>query len=138
MKEELEYLMDKNATSINKYYQKGEEISLAITEELIRSVLEESILDTSRLSFVEYSKKYLSNVSYFDYKDFTSSEIRTIIGETPLTERDRHIATLRFIDLKSEEEIGDILFIDKKTVHSNIPKISYLLKRTAFKLYTKQ
>ena len=137
MKEYLELLVEKNADSINKHYQKGEEISHAIIEEVLRSVLEESLLDTTKLSFVEYSKKHLSNITYFDYKDFTSSEIKTIIGETPLTERDRKIATLRYIDLKSEEEIGDILFVDKKTIHTNIPKISYLLKRTASKLYSK-
>lgn len=137
MKEELESLLQKNALSIDKHYQKGEQISESIIEEVLRSTLEESLLDTSRLTFVEYSKKYLTNCSYFEYKDFTSSEIKVIIGETPLTERDRKIATLRYIDLKSEEEIGDILLIDKKTVHSNIPKISLLLKRTASKIYSK-
>lgn len=137
MKEELESLMAKNAISINTHYQKGEDISLAIVEEVVKTILEESLLDASRLSFIEYSKKYLSNVTFFDYRDFTSTEIKEIIGETPLTERDRHIAALRYIELKSEEEIAEKLYIDKKTVHSNIPKISYQLKRTATRLYKK-
>lgn len=137
MKDELEQLMAKNALAINKNYQKGEEVSLSIVEEVIKSLLEESLLDTSRLTFVEFSNKYLSNLNFFDYRDFTSTEIKEIIGETPLTERDRHIATLRYIECKSEEEIADKLMIDKKTVHSNIPKISYSLKRTASRLYKK-
>lgn len=137
MKELIEDLVAKNVISINNHYQKGEDTSLLIIEEAIKRLLEESLLDTARLSFVDYSNKYLSNEMFFDYRDFTSTEIRQIIGETPLTERDRHIATLRFIDRKSEEEISNDLYLDKKTVHTNIPKISCLLKRTALKIHRK-
>ncbi len=91
MKEELETLITKHVESINKHYLKGEDLSLLIVDSVIKSLLEECLLDTSRLSFIEYSNKYLSNVTFFDYRDFTSAEIRTIIGETLPTERDRHI-----------------------------------------------
>lgn len=135
MKELVGELIKQNALSIEKNYLKNADTSLLITETIIKSKLEEMLIDSNRLSFIDFSKKYINTSDFFECKDFTSTEINRIISETPLTERDRKIAVLRYIECKSEEDISSILYIDKKTVHSNIPKISILLKRTAHKIF---
>lgn len=135
MKELIGELIRQNALSIERNYLKNPDTSLLITETILKSKLEEMFIDSNRLSFIDFSKKYINTSDFFESKDFTSSEINQIISETPLTERDRKIAVLRYAECKSEEDISNILYIDKKTVHSNLPKISILLKRTAHKIF---
>ncbi|MCQ2743092.1 MAG: hypothetical protein MJ239_07410 [Bacilli bacterium] len=137
MKQEVESLFAQNVALISRQYQRNTEASELIVEVIMMFRLQECLRDAETMNFVEFSKKYINKYEFFEYKDFSVTEIKAIIGETPLTERDRKLAELRYIDLKSEEEIADILYIDKKTVHSNIPKISIALKRTAAKLHLK-
>lgn len=70
-------------------------------------------------------------------QDFTVSEIREIISETPLKQLDRDIAYLRYIDCMTFDEISDQLGYDPKTIKSHLPDISLKLKSTCAKIFTK-
>lgn len=70
-------------------------------------------------------------------QDFTVSEIKEIISETPLKQLDRDIAYLRYIDCMTFDEISDQLGYDPKTIKSHLPDISIKLKSTCTKLFTK-
>lgn len=116
-------------------YNKNEEDANKIIDDLLTTFIKRVTLKMGDMSFKDLYKDYLSNNSNFSYKDFTTSEILNIIKETSLSDRDKEIARLRYIELKSEEDISYIIQVDKKTVHSNLPKISSELKRTCNKLY---
>lgn len=122
---------------IKNQYNKSDEKAQIILDTLSNDFLDQVITDSKNVQFTDFYKKYKLDSKMFEYTDFTQSEVKKIISETPLTERDRKMATLRFVELKSEEDIAGILVIDKKTVHNNLPKISYLLKCTCNKLYNK-
>lgn len=124
-------------TEIKSKYNRDEEEASMMINTFLDSYLKKAICDTSLLTFKDFYLKYACDSKLITYEDFTTSEIENIINETSLTDRDRQIATLRFIKLKSEEDIASILQIDKKTVHSNISKISDALKNTCLKLYKK-
>ena len=118
-------------------YEKSDEQIDLIIDDLLSVYIKEVIKDSSRLSFVEFYSRYLSDESILSSGDFLTSEIDRIIQETPLTDRDKKIAKLRYEEKKSEDEIADILQIDKKTVHTNISKISTALRKTCRILYKK-
>lgn len=118
-------------------YEKSDEQIDLIIDDLLSIHIKEVIKDSSRLSFVEFYSRYLSDESILSSGDFLTSEIERIIQETPLTDRDKKIAKLRYEEKKSEDEIADILQIDKKTVHTNISKISTALRNTCRILYKK-
>ncbi len=117
-------------------YNKKDDLVEEILKKLVYTYLDQVLLDVNNMSFVDFYKKYLNGMVAFEASDFTTTEITNIIAETPLTERDRNMAKLYYIELRSEEDIARILDIDKKTVHSNIPKISTKLKTTSVKLYS--
>lgn len=118
-------------------YEKSDEQIDLIIDDLLSIYIKEVIKDSSRLSFVEFYSRYLSDESILTSSDFLISELERIIQETPLTDRDKKIAKLRYEEKKSEDEIADILQIDKKTVHTNISKISTALRKTCRILYKK-
>ncbi len=122
---------------IVKKYVKSEEEAEAILQDCLETFIKKAIKDANELSFRDFYECYLSNPDNLSSKDFLASEIETIIQETPLSERDKAIARYRYIEMKSEDDIANLLLIDKKTVHSNIHKISPLLKATCKKLYKK-
>lgn len=126
-----ENLVNEIMSTFNKTHQEA----ILIAEDLINTFINRVNLEMSDLSFKEFYKRYLTDNNLITYKDFTTSEIIHIIEETSLSERDKEIARLRYIECKSEEEISYKLMIDKKTVHSNLPKISSALKQTCKKLY---
>lgn len=55
--------------------------------------------------------------------DFTVTEIRHLISETVLTERDIEIAEMRFIKLYTVEKIAERLGYDERTIKSACVKI---------------
>ncbi len=75
--------------------------------------------------------------SKLTFDDFTVSEIKELLDETSLRKDDRTIATERFIECKSVQEIADKLYIDFKTCTSRIAKIEQKLKGTCFKFFKK-
>lgn len=133
-----EHLFDIVRRELKLYYEKSDEKTELILSDLISVFVKEVIKDSSSLSFVEFFAKYLNDESLLTSDDFLASEIERIINETPLSERDKKIARLRYIEKKSEDEIADLLLVDKKTVHNNISKISTLLKKTCFLIYKKR
>jgi len=133
-----QHLFDVIRRELKLYYDKSDEKIELILSDLVSIFAKEVIKDSSSLSFVEFFSKYLNDESLLTSEDFLASEIERIIRETPLSERDKKIATLRYIEKKSEDEIADNLLIDKKTVHNNISKISLALKKTCFLIYKKR
>lgn len=91
--------------------------------------------DTSQLSFIEFYKKYLTGTMFLDCNDFTKTQIKEIIAEAPLNERDRILATMYWVDIKNEQDIANELNYDIRTIRNNIPKISQILKQTCAKIY---
>lgn len=121
---------------MNKF-NKDEAISEEIVNRIFKSYIIAVASDIHNLSFTEFYKKYINGMSVFQASDFTKTQIQTIIDETPLTERDRNIARLYFIELKSEDYIADKLMLDKKTVRSNLVKIRGYLNSTCCKLFSR-
>jgi len=128
-------LINELKESIILNYHKDDKVSEEIVEKIMMSYIRQCTIDSTNLGFSDFYKKYLNGMLVYDSHDFTSSEIMSIINETPLSDRDKEIAKLYYIELKSEEDIAYIVGIDKKTVHSNLPKISIKLKTTCSKLY---
>lgn len=131
------HLIDVLKKELQLNYEKSDEQIDLIMDDIFSIYIKEVIKDSSRLSFVEFYSRYLSDESLLTSSDFLISEIERIIQETPLTDRDKKIARLRYEEKKSEDEIADILQIDKKTVHTNISKISASLKKICRMLYKK-
>lgn len=70
-------------------------------------------------------------------KDFlTISELKEIISETALTEVDRTIAVMRYIDSKSVQEIASEIGYDERTVRRRLciigPKLCETLLRIVY------
>ena len=120
-----------------KAYPDKKEQEFEIIGKVINIFLHSVQLDTERLSFVEFYKKYLKHTLFLGNVDFTNTEVEQIIAESKLNERDKHLATLYWVDMMSEADIVDELGIDRKTVRNNIPKISLELKKVAAKMYSK-
>ncbi len=66
---------------------------------------------------------------------FTVSDIRNIIAETPLTKENRLIATKRYCDKETVEEIADELGYDKRTIEVREKIILCDLVKVAMKIY---
>lgn len=135
LKEKFRLEFEKTTEWIVKEYPNKEESARNIVGEIIIDKLHEIRFSSENLNFIEFYKKYLLGSLYLDCDDFTKSQIDHIINESHLTERDRNLAKYYWLDLLSEEEISNKLFIDRKTVRNNIPKISMKLKETASKIY---
>jgi len=135
LKEKFRLEFEKTTEWIIKEYPNKDESARNIVGEIIIDKLHEIRYDSENLNFIEFYKKYLLGSLYLDCDDFTESQIDNIINESHLTERDRKLAKYYWLDLLSEEEISNKLFIDRKTVRNNIPKISMKLKETASKIY---
>lgn len=110
-------------------YKEGEERQ--IMGFIVNNYLLEVSCDLEKLDFRDFYDKYLQGSLFLGCNDFTKSEVKKIIEEARLNERDSKLATMYWIDLLSEDDIGYKLGIDRKTVRNNIPKISYLLKRAS-------
>jgi len=87
-------------------------------------------------------KEFFSNLTQDEQMDLTShdftiSEIREIIEETPLHSLDKQIAIYRYIECMTLEEIANKLGYDVKTILSHVKKISIKLKKTCTRLFYK-
>ena len=70
-------------------------------------------------------------------QDFTVSEIKEIINETPLSVVEREIAYCRYVDCMTFEEIADRMNYGVTTVKRHLPRISIKLKTTCTRLFLK-
>lgn len=119
---------------IDKFPEKKEYADEIIDVILARELLKFRI-ELSTKSFLQLYQEYCLPTETLECEDVTKSEVETLIYEAKLSERDNKIAKLYFVDHKSEDNIAQELMVDKKTIHSNLPKISHRLKRTAIQLY---
>ena len=69
---------------------------------------------------------------------FTVSDINKIISETPLTKENRLIATKRFADKETVEEIADSLGYDKRTIEVRLKLILIEVIKIAVKIYARR
>ncbi len=137
LKEKFSIEFERAVEWIMKNYPNKDETARDIVGEIIINELHEIRFDCENLNFIDFYKRHLPGSLYLDYDDFTKSQLEEIIRESHLTDRDRKLACYYWLELLSEEEISNKLLIDRKTVRNNIPKISFKLKTTASKLYTK-
>lgn len=135
IKEEFKDEFYKTCNFVKTNYPSKEEQEGEIVGTIIIQLLHEVQHDTEKMNFIEFYKKHLKGTLFLCCDDFTATEIKQIIEESPLNERDKLIATTYWIDLMSEEDISYKVGCDKKTIRNNIPKISMILKTTASKLY---
>ena len=69
---------------------------------------------------------------------FTVSDINNIIAETPLTKENRLIATKRYADRETVEEIADELGYDKRTIEVRLKLISMEMTKVTVKMYARK
>ena len=93
-------------------------------------------MSKTSLSLYEEVVKDRSVVLYTDC--FTVSEIHNIIAETPLTKENRTIATKRYCDRETVEEIADEMGYDKRTIEVRLKLVSLELTKVATKIYAKK
>lgn len=137
IKEEFKDEFYKTCEMIRENYSTKDEEEGEILGTIIIQLLHEVQHDTEKMSFIEFYKKHLKGTLYLGCEDFTATEIKYIIDESPLTERDKTIALTYWVDLMSEDDIAYKVGCDKKTIRNNVPKISMILKTTAAKIYSK-
>lgn len=101
---------------------------------VIINTLHQFKCDAEKLCFIDLYNKYFPNTLFLSADDFTATETLKIIEEAPLSDRDKKLSKMYWVDLLSEDEISSKLMIDRKTVRNNIPKISLILKKTASKV----
>lgn len=90
----------------------------------------------------EGRKRYFSKLSDSEkekltYKDFLVSEIKEILNETCLSKIDRKIATYRFIDCMTLEEIAALTNYEIKTIQTHLNKIHKEFTKTFLKFFQK-
>ena len=70
------------------------------------------------------------------FNDFTASEIKEIVAEMCLSELDRNIAILRFVDCMTIDEIAYKLGIDYRTCKVHIDRIKEKFNQTCIKFFS--
>ena len=71
------------------------------------------------------------------FRDFTCSEIRWLIDETPFSPTDRKVAVLRFVENRTYDDIsGRMEWYSNTTTIKHCRFVSEALKRTCFKVFT--
>lgn len=83
---------------------------------------------------LEHFRKMTDEQKYaLTYQDFTVSEIKELIAETPMCDLDKRIAVGKFVNDMTADEIGDKEHLDVRTVARHILKIRCLIKCTCIK-----
>lgn len=134
-KERFKIEFERTVEAILKKYPTKEGVEKEIVGHIINTFLHQVQIDVEKLTFVDFYKEYLQGTLYLDYNDFTSSQIREIIDESPLSELDKKLSIYYWLEMRSEEDIARELGIDKKTVRKHIPNVSMVLKKTSSRLY---
>ena len=65
---------------------------------------------------------------------FTKSEATEIINDTILSDEERKLALLYFIDKKTKEEIAALTFHDRRIVRKQLDVLSRKLKKTLLRM----
>lgn len=134
-KNEIEKLIlkeiEETALLMTKRHPNKSEFLAEIIERLILEKIEQIKVDLYQMSFKDFYKKHLKGLEVFSKDDFTKKELEEIIEEAYLSERDKNIAKLYYINEMKHEEIALKLGVDRKTVTRNMPKVKSTLKKQA-------
>lgn len=117
-------------------FRKSEEIAKLVVGTVICNTLKKLQIDTDELLFIDFYKKYVHNPKALSFEDFTVSQLKQIIDETPRNDSDRQIAYKRYIERKTQLDIADEVGVSEpRTIGNNKERISKRLRVTASKLY---
>ena len=127
---------DETVHDVRINFGKSEEIARLIVGTVICNTLKKLQIDTDELLFIEFYKKYVHELKTLSFDDFTVSQLKQIIDETPMSNSDRQIAYKMFIERKTQLDIADeVGFSEPRSIGNNKDRISNRLKVTASKLY---
>lgn len=127
---------DETVHDVMVNFGKSEEIARLIVGTVICNTLKKLQIDTDELLFIEFYKKYVHEPKTLSFDDFTVSQLKQIIDETPMSNSDRQIAYKMFIERKTQLDIADeVGFSEPRSIGNNKDHISNRLKVTASKLY---
>lgn len=127
---------DETVHDVMVNFGKSEEIARLIVGTVICNTLKKLQIDTDELLFIEFYKKYVHQPKALSFDDFTVSQLKQIIDETPMSNSDRQIAYKMFIERKTQLDIADeVGFSEPRSIGNNKDRISKRLKVTASKLY---
>lgn len=127
---------DETVHDVMVNFGKPEEIARLIVGTVICNTLKKLQIDTDELLFIEFYKKYVHEPKALSYEDFTVSQLKQIIDETPMSNSDRQIAYKMFIERKTQLDIADEVGVSEpRTIGNNKERISKRLRVTASKLY---
>lgn len=127
---------DETVHDVMVNFGKPEEIARLIVGTVICNTLKKLQIDTDELLFIEFYKKYVHEPKALSFDDFTVSQLKQIIDETPMSNSDRQIAYKMFIERKTQLDIADeVGFSEPRSIGNNKDRISNRLKVTASKLY---
>lgn len=127
---------DETVHDVMVNFGKPEEIARLIVGTVICNTLKKLQIDTDELLFIEFYKKYVHEPKALSFDDFTVSQLKQIIDETPMSNSDRQIAYKMFIERKTQLDIADeVGFSEPRSIGNNKDRISQRLKVTASKLY---
>lgn len=127
---------DETVHDVRINFGKSEDIARLIVGTVICNTLKKLQIDTDELLFIEFYKKYVHQPKALSFDDFTVSQLKQIIDETPMSNSDRQIAYKMFIERKTQLDIADeVGFSEPRSIGNNKDRISNRLKVTASKLY---
>lgn len=127
---------DETVHDVMANFGKSEDIARLIVGTVICNTLKKLQIDTDELLFIEFYKKYVHQPKALSFDDFTVSQLKQIIDETPMSNSDRQIAYKMFIERKTQLDIADeVGFSEPRSIGNNKDRISKRLKVTASKLY---
>lgn len=120
--------------------KKDEDKTLSIAKIVVGTMcinlMNQMQVDASTLNVLDFYTKYGNAMPILEFYDFTKSQIKELINESPLNDRDKEIAYKMYAEQKTYDEIADETNIgDSKTVGNNKTRISEALKRTVMLVY---
>lgn len=93
---------DETVHDVMVNFGKSEDIARLIVGTVICNTLKKLQIDTDELLFIEFYKKYVHEAKTLSFDDFTVSQLKQIIDETPMSNSDRQIAYKMFIERKTQ------------------------------------
>ena len=113
-----------------------EDVFKIVIDLVLLARLKEIQMDTTKLTFKEFHRKYVPNLPILYRFDFTCDEFKKIIDDSYLKQRDKEIAYKFFVEKKNTNEVHAELeengkVGDKKTVNNNLEAINDALLHRA-------
>lgn len=137
VKDDFKALFEETINCIKENYSKTDEQARIIVGTIINNNLKLMQVRADLLNFVEFYKTYdINKPSVFNYNDFTVSQIKQIIEESPMSLQDKKIAYKMFAERKTYETIAEECDISQPlTISNNKDRIKNILKQTCGKIY---